>query len=441
MSLKSALTQNQSLRLGMTVQLRQSLHLLQLSAAELMDYVLEQSTVNPMLDISWRDSLKKPKSRKSSGAVSPNDMDAVRRQEFGCVPETLESVLIGQLRTIDADDTLRKTAVFMAGNLNEDGYLEMELDEVCTALQTDRRKAEASLKLLQSLEPVGVGARNLRECLLLQIERDPEADTLAAPVVLEYLQELGSGKLKRIAESLRVPLHAVIQALDYIKRLDPRPGLAFCVSAEKNIAPDAFVYADRNSLEIVLNDSLVPQVSLSGCYQSMLGANGSLEVKHFLREHMQSAKWLIRSLQQRNATLYRVIEAIVLAQRDFMKNGIAQLKPMNMKTIADDLGMHESTVSRTVRNKYLLTPQGLYELKFFFSSGIAAEQEHVSAESVKARIKQLIDSEDKRAPLSDRKIADLLTEEGVYIARRTVVKYREELRLLSSKFRSTAGRL
>ncbi|WP_409341664.1 RNA polymerase factor sigma-54 [Paenibacillus sp. MBLB4367] len=439
MALKSALTQTQSLKLGMTVQLQQSIHLLQLSASELAEYVQEQSTLNPMLDISWRDSRKNRGVGVSASAYSGNGAKGYGRTEAACQPETLESALISQLRTAAGNDSKRKIAAFLAGNLNEDGYLEIGLEEVCAVLQAPSARAEAALKLLQSLEPAGVGARNLQECLLLQIERDPDADPLAAPVVIGFLQELGGGKLKKIAESLRAPLEAVVRALDYIRRLDPRPGLAYSECNGKYIVPDAVVAAERDQFVITLNESLIPQVSLSGCYQSMLVTGGSKEVNLFLRDHLQTAKWLIRSLEQRNATLYRVIEAIVEEQRDFMVHGVTRMRPMNMKAIAEKLGLHESTISRTVRNKYALTPQGLYELKYFFSGSVAGEQDAASAESVKSRIKQLIDAEDKRAPLSDQRIADLLSAEGVQLARRTVVKYREEMRLLSSRFRTVAG--
>lgn len=428
-----SLTQSQSMQLSMTPKLQQSIHILQLSSVELVSYLQEQSVENPLLDMTWHCGLNKKKrsSLHNFSKSGPDDW----LSNVASPAETLEKMLLSQLECSGISEKLLRIARYLAGNLNDDGYLTIDLNEVCPALDVEIEEVQAALHCLQSLDPAGVGARNLKECLLLQINRDRDAAPWAQQIASDYLMELGSGKFKRIADMLNISIAEVRMALEYIRSLNPRPGLPFANLAQRYIEPDAFIQKQQDGYLIIMNEAVTPKLSINRYYQDLYFENDQ-DVRSYLRPHFQSAKWLIRSLEERQRTLYRVIEAIVQEQSAFFELGVSGLRPMKLKTVAQMLNLHESTISRTVQHKYVQTPQGLYELNYFFTTGLTTDNEEAaSAKSVKARIKRLIEQEDKRKPLSDQKITDILTGEGIQISRRTVMKYREELHLLSSRLR------
>lgn len=418
------LLQQQSLKLNITPQLKQSIYLLQISAEELTDYLQRQAEENPLLDIRW--------------PLKTYDAESSQQSRFLTPRESLEMMLLSQLRVSGITGKLYRIAQFMAGNLNEDGYFMIPLEEVCRACHADMGEVRTTLASLQSLEPPGVGARSLRECLLLQIARDSNADRWAGAIVRDHLNELGGNKLKAIADKLHIDVEAVKKAVQYIRGLNPRPGLLYGTGSASPvyIEADALIRKDENEYTIVMNDSHIPKVSVNTEYRLILSSDESGDARRYLQHHFKAAKSLLRGLSRRETTLYRVIETIIKEQRDFLDHGSLFLKPLVLKNVAQKLGMHESTVSRAVQNKYVQTPQGLYELKFFFSSGLAKSgDKEISPESIKAKIRSLIDNENKRKPLSDQNITDILVGEGIHISRRTVMKYREEMLLLSSRMR------
>jgi RNA polymerase sigma-54 factor len=424
MNLGHRLSQEQNLKLTMTPELKQSIHILQLSFTDLLLYLEEQSVENPVLDMSF-------KTRTHSKREEMNPIEFAKNTD-----ETLEEVLLSQLRIADISLAEYRIASYLAGNLNENGFLTMSLDEVCLALNQPIENVQKALDLIQSLDPPGVGARTLEECLLIQIKRDPYAEPWSQEVVSQYLTQLGSGKLTMIAEKLHIPLEQVKNVLEYIRTLNPRPGLPYCHMDKKYIVPDATIFQEQSRYAIVMNEANFPRISINSNYEKWSTGKQHSEAKWFLQQKVQSALWLIRSLEQRKMTLYRVTEAIIEEQVDFLKYGIQGMKPMNLKLIADKIGMHESTISRAVNDKYVQTPRGIYELKYFFTNGLQTNDGvNASAKSVKAQLKELIDGEDKQKPLSDQKIANLLSKKGIQISRRTVTKYREELQILSSMLR------
>jgi RNA polymerase sigma-54 factor len=309
------------------------------------------------------------------------------------------------------------------------------------AFQTgcDFDQVEAALRRIQALDPPGVGARDLCECLLLQLRLQGEEASIAARIVDGYLPLLEGKRYDRIARELGVSVDEVVAAADVIATLEPKPGRDFGEGDIRYITPDVFVHKVGDELIITLNDEGLPRLRVSNYYRRVLGNQSGDEAKRYIQDKMRAAAWLIKSIQQRQRTLYLVTESIVRFQREFFEHGVTHLKPLVLKNVAMDIGMHESTVSRATANKYVHTPQGTFELKYFFTSSLqGADGEEVSAESVKERIREIISQEDPHHPLSDQHIAKMLAKEHVGIARRTVAKYRETMGLLPSSKRRQA---
>ncbi|WP_248930700.1 RNA polymerase factor sigma-54 [Paenibacillus hamazuiensis] len=432
-----SLTQVQTNKLNISPQFMQSVHIMHLSSAELVNYLQEQSVENPLLDIAWPTLDPGKKIRLRSQALSKDSeqdwLNNVRGPE-----ETLEIMLLNQLQLIDIPDKIRKIARYFAGNLNEHGYLSVDIHEAGALFHASIEEAQSALRCLQSLDPPGVGARDLRECLLLQIGRDRNASPWAYRIVSDFLKDLAGGKHKRISDKLNISIEEVNHSLRYIRSLNPRPGLPYSNVSQKYIVPDAIILKRQNGCQIIMNESGFPTLSINHYYQQLLSGNECKEAKHFLRSYLQTANGLIRGLEERQKTLYKVIETIVQEQFAFFEKGKSHLKPMNLKAVAEILKLHESTVSRAVQNKYVQTQHGLFELGYFFASGLSTDDGMAtSAESVKERIKTIIQNEDKRNPLSDQQIMEILVKEKIQISRRTVMKYREELKYLSSRLRGS----
>lgn len=436
MQIRSSLTQVQTLKIHVTPQLKQSIHILQISSVDLADYLQEQSVENPLLDIVYS-TAKDKIYRSSNGNYSSQEHHDYLMNQISEQEESLEMMLLSELRVRKMPEDQYRIAKYLAGNLNDEGYLTIELIDVCTHYNASMEDVVDALMKLQDLSPSGVGARNLKECLQLQILKDSNAKPYAYAMVSEYLNELGSGKYRQIADGMSISQEEVLNTLQYIRSLNPRPGLPYVSSPGKCFEPDAVIRKENGSFVIRMNLAQLPKLSLNKYYQHLPFESGSSDTKNYLRQHEQSAKWLIRSLEQRKLTLNRLLGSIVEVQVDFFEKGVQYIKPMNLKAIAEKLEMHESTVSRATQNKYVQTPHGLFELKFFFSSALLTDEgEATSAESVKAKIRLLIENECKRAPFSDQKITELLVGEGIRISRRTVMKYREGMHLLSSRLRA-----
>ncbi|MBP1967649.1 RNA polymerase factor sigma-54 [Paenibacillus aceris] len=431
---KAVLQQSQ----GLTVspKMLQSIHVLQLSSADLVSYVHEQSAENPLLELAWTESMRSRKPN-NNGKTRADSNRSVPFIDLAANPEdTLEMNLLSQLRFAKLTKHQYMIAKFLVGNLNEKGYLTITIKETSHCLQVTQDEVVQVLSKVQALEPPGIAARTLQECLEIQIRRDQNADPYAEMLVSSHLSELGNGKWKYLDKGLGIPLDLIKKSMAYIRTLNPKPGIAFKHHQQMNLKPDAEIYKELNHYIVLLYHDGVPKVSLNKNVMQLLSESDTKEVADYKRKHMQSARMLIQSLEDRKHTLVRVIEAIIEEQQMFLERGLFYLKPLKLKAIADKLGLHESTVSRTIQNKVVQTPQGIYELKFFFATALTTtDGDSASAERMKYRIRELIEDENKNKPLSDQQITDLMNKGGMQISRRTVMKYREEMNILSSRLR------
>jgi RNA polymerase sigma-54 factor len=498
MELKQSLKMSQ--QLVMTPQLQQAIKLLQLSRMELLEQVREEIEQNPLLEqpdetvagdmsdkapgeasleaantevptsadegsgpertlevqgtseaapeIDWEAYLNSNQFNEQSlpsnkGNVATDDLPSfeanlVKREDL---VEHLNEQL-GMLRLNEAE---RRVAAVILGNLDDDGYLKLPDVEgdplIRLASETDVPVwlAEKTLRRIQHLEPLGCGARDLQECLLIQVcaLKEPAAPLLGL-IIKRHMKYLESKNLPAIAREMKVSLEEVVEASRLLARLDPKPGRNFTGDEAQAITPDVFVYKLGEEYTVVLNDDGLSKLRISGTYRQALqkGAMAPGQAKEFIQDKLRSAMWLIRSIHQRQRTIYKVTESIVKFQREFLDKGPTHLKPLILRDVAEDIGMHESTVSRVTTSKYVHTPQGIYELKYFFNSSIArVAGEDTASEAVKHHIKQLVAQEDARNPFSDQKLVELLRAQGIDIARRTVAKYREVLGVLPSSKR------
>ncbi|RLB08150.1 MAG: RNA polymerase sigma-54 factor [Deltaproteobacteria bacterium] len=444
-------------QLVMTPQLQQAIKLLQLSRLELQEVIAQEVKENPVLeedsgleereqtgptsevpdqiqDFDWEQYMESHSI--STYIPSKADLDETPWENFVTRQTTLSDYLLWQLRMSPLTPQQEEIGVFIIGNIDENGYLQVPTEEVCQQLHVPMRTVEEVLNLIQSFDPPGVGARDLRECLLIQLKGLAERDPLAEEIVENHLYYCKTKDYRGLAKKLKVPLSQVLEAIKTISHLDPKPGRTFSPDEARIIIPDVFVYKVEGEYVVVLNDDGLPKLRINPYYRQLLETGGDDVPKDYLKEKLKSALWLIRSIQQRQGTLYKVTKSIVKFQKDFLDKGIDYLRPLVLKEVADDIQMHESTVSRVTTNKYVHTPQGIFELKFFFSGKVGEWGEEVAVKRVQNIIKQIIAEEDPRKPFSDEKIAKLLKEKyHITIARRTVAKYREMMKILSSSER------
>jgi RNA polymerase sigma-54 factor len=349
--------------------------------------------------------------------------------------------LMGQLRIATDDQRMRTIGDYIIGSLDESGYLTCDLEEIANTFGVAVEEIDRVLELIQSFDPPGVGARNLQECLLLQLRARGLADSMAAAIVRDHFGEFKQKKYVEIARKLRVTVQELQEQCKLISTLDPKPGLEVVAEDPKYVIPDLVVETVDGKYVVYLNDRNVPRLRVSQAYHDELMRevrDGDSAAREFINARLKSAKWLIQTIEQRRRTMVKVMECIVRKQRDFFDRGTAFLKPLTLQQVASEINMHESTVSRVTTNKYVQTPRGVFELKFFFSSSLGTQDGgEVSAKSAKDRIRRIIESETVRVPLSDQKIADILKKEGLNIARRTVAKYREQLNILPARMRKT----
>jgi RNA polymerase sigma-54 factor len=459
-----------SQQLVMTPQLQQAIKLLQLSRLELMDMVQNELLENPMLEegveeIPGERETELESERSAGEQTGEEDVmrsadwenylgefSSTARQVQGReyeVPEegvsfearltekpSLEGHLIWQLRLSFLDDRQKSIGEFIIGNLSSTGYLQASTEDMAAELEVDPEEVETVLHEIQRYDPVGVASRNPKECLLIQMDFLGLDDPVLVSLVTDHLEDLEKKRYKPLARKFRLSMDQLKEYLDMIQSLDPMPGSSYGSSEPQYVSPDAYVYKFDDEFFITLNDEGLPRLALNSLYVESMDSLKGTEKEYFL-EKKRSALWLMKSLHQRQHTLYKVVESLVKFQRSFFEEGVTHLKPLILKDVADDINMHESTVSRITTSKYVATPHGVFELKFFFNSALELDSGgQVGSESVKALIKQLIDSEDARKPFSDEKIADILKERlQVNIARRTVAKYRSALNILSSSKR------
>jgi RNA polymerase sigma-54 factor len=339
--------------------------------------------------------------------------------------------LLWQLRLAKAPEIVRLVGEIIIGNLEEDGYLRTPLEELATTSGVDLHIAQNALRLIQGFDPKGVGAQDVQECLLLQLQDLPQRYKLAEAIIETGFELFKKNKLNDLAELLNVDEQAIREAVQIISRLDTRPGRNYSNDTAGYIIPDVYIVESEDGFAIVLNDESLPRIKLSKQYKNLLANknNFSDEEKQFLDEKFKSAAWFIKTLDHRNKTIYRVTESILKFQHDFFKRGVKALKPLNLKDVAEELSLHESTVSRVTSTKYLQCQHGILGFKYFFSNAIATSGGDLSTASVKNMLAQIVNEENPADPLSDSKIAEILERKNIKIARRTVAKYREELKI------------
>ena len=469
-------------QLVMTPQLRQAIKILQVSRAELESLVDQELTENPVLEeqqadekveteptvdgqsaseewqpdgaqpevpeastidqIDWKEFAENYSNdlHGSVGGAASDDDERRPALENTLVKRTvLSDHLMWQLRLSDLPDGEKELAALVIGSLDADGYLTVTVEEIAFLANVwpHLEGVESVLRRIQDFDPPGVAARDLPECLCIQLRQlGLDDESLPTRIVRDHLLMLESRRFDRLAKELGVPLEQVAEATKVISVLEPKPGRDYGDGDTRYVTPDVFIQKVGDEFVVTLNEDGMPRLRVSPFYRQMLGHNGSPEAKGYIQEKMRAAAWLIKSIHQRQRTLYMVTSSIAKFQREFLERGVSQLRPLVLKDVANDIGMHESTVSRATAGKYVHTPQGTFELKYFFTSSLrSAHGEEVSAESVKARIQTIIAKEDGRKPLSDQYIAELLGKEQVDIARRTVAKYREQLGILPSSKR------
>ncbi|MEK5318082.1 RNA polymerase factor sigma-54 [Paenibacillus sp. FSL L8-0644] len=432
--MRYGLQQEQTFRLAMTPELRQAITILQYSSVDLMSYLHEQANENPIIDLAEIDMSIERINTEEEYSLRKND-NPVDLLDFVSNPaDNLYRHLKAQLGMVRGLSKLQQMiGMFLIGNLNEKGYLELDVNTAAGILDVPTDEVENILALIQGFEPAGIAARSLEECLLLQLRYAGNDDVYLEEIVRHHMVNLSCNRIQKIADALGIDIHMVQQMIDQIRKLNPCPGAAFAPYERQYHIADISVEKSKNDYVVTVNDITVPRVGINPFYQSMLRKPAMEEEKRFLREKMNTALWLIHSLEQRRLTLMRVAQAIVDRQREFFEHGVYHLKSMTQKEIAGITGLHESTISRAVSNKYMQTPRGLFELKYFFTSALGSKDgDATSSESAKMRIKQIIDSEEKQKPFSDQAITELMAKEGLELSRRTVAKYREELGYLSS---------
>jgi RNA polymerase sigma-54 factor len=400
-------------------------------------------------EIDWENYLESYTSGPPMPAYRPDNEDLPSLEATLTKTASLNDHLVWQLKMSELNERQIEIGMAILGNIDPDGYLrepglggashdrdfpqrlllEISAEEGCTV-----DEAEVVLEVIQGFDPVGVGARCLEECLLIQAMHYGEDDDLVVKIIRSHLANLEKKNYQAIARDLKVPLEEVYEAAKVIMEFDPRPGRQYASDEPHYITPDVYVHKVGDKFFVVPNDDGLPKLKISSFYRSALG--DSTGAKEYIQDKLRSAQWLIRSIQQRQRTIIKVTESIIKFQREFFEKGVAYLKPLILRDVAEDIGMHESTISRVTTNKYVHTPQGIFELKFFFNSGISRTNgEDLASQAVKSKIKGLIDEEDPKRPYSDQKIVELLKKTGIDIARRTVAKYREQMGILSSSKR------
>jgi len=351
---------------------------------------------------------------------------------------TLVDHLMWQLHLSDFTEEEERIGRWIIGNIDEDGYLKATISEVAQETGTDERRAEEVLKVIHQFDPVGVGARDLKECLLLQLRDLEERDPAAEQIVTHYLPHLKNRNFQHIGKKLGISPARVLESVKLISELEPKPGRPFGADEAQTILPDVFIYKIEGDYVIALNEDEIPRLKINALYRNILSSHSRAQEgdRKYIQDKLKSAVWLIKSIYQRQKTIYKVTESIIKFQREFLDNGVNYLKPLVLRDVAEDIQMHESTISRATNNKYVHTPQGIFELKFFFNNSISSirGEDHAS-ESVKHLIREIIAKENPHNPFSDEKIVKVLRGYNINIARRTVAKYRESLKILSSNER------
>ncbi len=461
-------------KLILTPSLQQAIKLLPMSTLELVDLLNQEMVENPMLEEVPTEELQPVEADAGAAADKPEEEQPAREKtdtwddsdyeyffgdylDDGYRPRTQQEVkelppientlststsladhLMWQLSLQTDDNLVREIGAAVIGNLDDDGYLVASVEEIAAMGSWNVGDVERALRVVQGLDPIGVAARDLQECLWLQLRQLGLEGTPTEKIVTEHLRLLQNHQIPELARRLGLTIEELKEHVEIIRHLDPKPGSRYNRPQSHYVIPDVYVVKVEDQYVAVLNEEGLPQLRISPVYRRLLdkGADNSDETRAYVKDKFRSALWLIKSVEQRQKTIHKVATSIINFQKDFLDHGIEHLRPLVLRDVANDIGMHESTVSRVVTNKYMHTPQGVFEMKFFFHSGISsAYGESVSSVTIKQRIKKIIENEDARKPLSDSKIVSILQREGLVLARRTIAKYREELKIPTSNQR------
>jgi RNA polymerase sigma-54 factor len=469
MSIQQKLHLKLGQKLVMTPSLQQAIKLLPLARLELQNYLAQEMQVNPILEEATTvqeeeeyDAEAEMKEAEEDAAAAAEDKgrdnvndtfdyEAFFRDYFDLSytpftspeiteypsfentlvnPTSLSGHLEWQLGLSAPPEPLNTIASQIIGNLDDNGYLKVPLEEIAQADGHDMKDVEKALDIVQHLDPIGIGARDLKECLMIQVHHYGYTNTPVETIINEHLDLLRNHNYNELAKKLKCSMEDVELWVDHIKHLDPMPGLKFSSTRPQYVTPDVYVVKVDGDYKIILDDDGIPKLRINPIYRRMMDESNSPETIEYIKEKIKSALWLIKSIDQRQKTIYKVAESIVRHQRSFLDYGIEFLKPLILKTVAEDIGMHESTVSRAVTNKYMHTPQGVYEMKFFFHSSLSNSRGiDVSSLSIKERLRKIIEAENPGKPLSDSEITSIFQKEGLKISRRTIAKYREDMKI------------
>lgn len=436
----------QSQKIILTPQLRQAIEILKMNSQELSEYILREMETNPALEMNSPFSETQEETEElendnyyDAGVRHDDSENRVSRVflDTSAVGLSLKEHLLLQLHALSMSEIDIEIAEYLIDNVDDNGYLCINLSEVAAFFNIPIRKVEKNLNLLQTFDPPGICARNLKECLLIQLNQMEIQDRDILNIVMNHLDGLADNKLSAVAKETGLSIKRVAEVLEFIKTLEPRPGREFYgLDGVKYIIPDVTVKEINDRFEVLINEESTPPITISSYYKKVLKEDINIEAKKFIQSKIDSVAWLIKCIQQRKNTLIRVSEHIVNSQIEFFKKGKGYIKPLTMKEVAAMLDIHESTVSRTVSGKYLQCSWGVFDMKYFFPPRVlAASGKEITGNSIKKKIQGIIHSEDKKHPLSDSQIVDILKKEGLEISRRTVAKYRCDLKIPSSSKR------
>ncbi|PFG14771.1 RNA polymerase factor sigma-54 [Bacillus sp. es.036] len=423
------LIQKQTTKLVMTTQLHQAISILQYSTAELLEYVKEQALENPLIELqspSWDGGVRSSKRSYENGTrQDPLEYAETRR--------SLHDELHEQTRCINLPKKITGIVHYLIDSIDESGYLRINETEVMSYLDCDEFELTEAIRQVQLLDPSGIGARSLSECLSLQLNQEGEVFELARLLVSDHLKALAEKKYRELSKQYHVPVEQIQQAADLVADLDPRPGTKWFTEKTTYIVPDVMIQEKNGRFTVTLLDDDLPAMKVSNTYRSFKHN----EAADYLKDKYQQVSWLMKSIEQRKQTLRAIMGVVIVHQQGFLRNGMSDLVPITLKEVANEAHVHESTVSRAIKSKYVQTPHGLYPLKDLFTSKLASESgEGASSSSVKLFIKELVENENKLKPLSDQKIVEALhIQRGIEVSRRTIAKYRDELKILSSSKR------
>ncbi|WP_244834623.1 RNA polymerase factor sigma-54 [Clostridium sp. BJN0001] len=418
----------QKQKLTLTPKMKQKIEILQMSMYDLSEKIDAEFQENPVIEIDENykknDDFMKMSEKITDEYVSPFNFIEKKK--------SLSEYLYEQIYEENIEKTYRKICIYIIDSINSDGYLKTSLEEIAEKTKRSKDEVLHALKIVQNLEPFGIGARSIKECLIIQAEKLLICDENMRKIINNYLEDISKSKFKPISENLLISEKDVQRYSDMIKKLEPKPARGFYTGDETEfVIPDAKIKNLDGNLIIIMNDSLIPHLSINETYKSILNEKENNETKKYIKKNLNKAFFLMKAIDDRKTTVYKILECLLKKQRDFFKKGKKYIKPLNLVDVSDTIGMNESTVSRAIKDKYILTEFGTIRIKYLFAQGFNNKAD-LSKNSIKNRIKDIIDSEDIKKPFSDQKIADILKKENIKISRRAVTKYREQLLIKSS---------